>query len=327
MFGSDILDAGIGLFLVYFLFSALCSAINEWILGHLFHWRAEMLERAIRGLLGDPGITQDFFAHPLVQSLAAEGRDGTHPVAKPSYISSTMFTDTLINLLASRAGAAKTAPDPAALAQVAQDVSQLRGAVAILAEAKLKTALQSLLAGAKDIEEARAKLEQWFNEAMDRATGWYKRHVRIVTAFLALGVAVGFNVDTFTIARSLMENSKLRAALVAAAEQAVRQPLPVNPSANPEETLRALGTRIDSLDLPIGWASVPRPGAAVGLGRAGKRELIFLRPGENLPMKIAGWLVTAGALSMGAPFWFDLLGKFINLRAAGKKPPEAKEKQ
>jgi hypothetical protein len=35
---------------------------------------------------------------------------------------------------------------------------------------------------------------------------------------------------------------------------------------------------------------------------------------------IFGWLITALAISLGAPFWFDLLNKFINLRDAGKNP-------
>jgi len=37
---------------------------------------------------------------------------------------------------------------------------------------------------------------------------------------------------------------------------------------------------------------------------------------------IFGFIITALAISLGAPFWFDLLNKFINLRSAGKKPEE-----
>jgi hypothetical protein len=39
--------------------------------------------------------------------------------------------------------------------------------------------------------------------------------------------------------------------------------------------------------------------------------------------KILGWLLTAGALSLGAPFWFDVLSKFINIRGSGDKPDRA----
>jgi hypothetical protein len=41
---------------------------------------------------------------------------------------------------------------------------------------------------------------------------------------------------------------------------------------------------------------------------------------------VAGWLLTGLALSLGAPFWFDLLSKFINIRGAGEKPARADSK-
>lgn len=40
----------------------------------------------------------------------------------------------------------------------------------------------------------------------------------------------------------------------------------------------------------------------------------------------AGWLITALAISLGAPFWFDLLNKLVQLRSSGKKPDEASSK-
>jgi hypothetical protein len=40
------------------------------------------------------------------------------------------------------------------------------------------------------------------------------------------------------------------------------------------------------------------------------------------PTTIFGWVITALAASLGAPFWFDLLNKFINVRASGKPPEE-----
>ena len=36
-------------------------------------------------------------------------------------------------------------------------------------------------------------------------------------------------------------------------------------------------------------------------------------------MKLIGWLLTALAISLGAPFWFDLLNKFVKLRESGPK--------
>ena len=45
-------------------------------------------------------------------------------------------------------------------------------------------------------------------------------------------------------------------------------------------------------------------------------------PYEQWPQRLLGWLITALAVSLGAPFWFDMLGKFMTVRASFKpKPP------
>jgi hypothetical protein len=43
-------------------------------------------------------------------------------------------------------------------------------------------------------------------------------------------------------------------------------------------------------------------------------------------LRILGWLISIAAISLGAPFWFDTLNKFINIRSAGKSPDEAAKK-
>jgi hypothetical protein len=40
----------------------------------------------------------------------------------------------------------------------------------------------------------------------------------------------------------------------------------------------------------------------------------------NVVIYLLGIAITAGSLSFGAPFWFDLLVKFVNIRRAGSKP-------
>ena len=51
--------------------------------------------------------------------------------------------------------------------------------------------------------------------------------------------------------------------------------------------------------------------------------------GPELFSAIIGWLITALAVSLGAPFWFDLLNKFMVIRSTvkphEKSPEEASE--
>jgi hypothetical protein len=59
-----------------------------------------------------------------------------------------------------------------------------------------------------------------------------------------------------------------------------------------------------------------------------------LSEGDEIPLgwndwpaldNVAGWAVTIFALALGAPFWFDVLGKFAHLRAAGNREGTAKD--
>ena len=44
---------------------------------------------------------------------------------------------------------------------------------------------------------------------------------------------------------------------------------------------------------------------------------------RRIPLVLAGWVLTALALSMGAPFWFDALNKLNIVRSAGRRPERA----
>ena len=86
-------------------------------------------------------------------------------------------------------------------------------------------------------------------------------------------------------------------------------------------------TELQSLSLPIGWASgvegQPWPGLHFWEGA------FWVNWATQFRVHIFGWLLTALAISLGAPFWFDLLNKFIVVRATVKpqeKSPEEKSK-
>jgi len=83
---------------------------------------------------------------------------------------------------------------------------------------------------------------------------------------------------------------------------------------------------LNSLGLPVGWS-----------GADG--DILLTWPGWHWKMyggwwwqiywHGVGWLLTALAISLGAPFWFDLLNKFIVVRSTVKpkeKSPEEKSK-
>ena len=91
------------------------------------------------------------------------------------------------------------------------------------------------------------------------------------------------------MAEELWRNDALRTQIAAQAQAAARE--------GDVSTLEA--TTMKSLEsFPIGW----------GEGEGGWLDWL---------KRIFGWLITTAAVSLGAPFWFDLLGKVANLRGAG----------
>jgi hypothetical protein len=186
--------------------------------------------------------------------------------------------------------------------------------------------IKALVAAAgQDAEKARENIETWFNASMDRVSGWYKRRTQFFLLIIALTMSFYFNVDSIDVAESLAADKGLREATVAAAIQyagadAETKKTPAAASAKPD--LSAAGQAFDeqikmleSLNLPIGWDTVDDQGNPRPFGQfedlAGASFQVWLT-------KLLGLLVTAGAVSLGAPFWFDMLNKIIVVRSTVK---------
>lgn len=85
MFGSEILDIIIGLIFVYLLLSLVCSAINEYI-ASLLNKRGKVLFEGLESLLKDSGVAEQFYKHPLVESVLGEKKLADRYMAREEYI-------------------------------------------------------------------------------------------------------------------------------------------------------------------------------------------------------------------------------------------------
>jgi hypothetical protein len=90
-------------------------------------------------------------------------------------------------------------------------------------------------------------------------------------------------------------------------------PTPCVTGDTPECRIRLNLQEIEKLGLPIGWTTKTNPEGT----QPDSRQLWGLSPGRWI-LRVLGWLITALALSLGAPFWFDLLNKFMVVRATVK---------
>ncbi len=269
VFGSAIVEVAIGLVFIYFVLAAIVSHVNELLAG-LFSWRATLLEDGIRNLVADPNLADRVLTHPLVSRLTGK------PTRRPSYISSDLFAQSLFDALV---------PPPGTPSLAAIETS-----IANLPVGSAKDTLMSVLSHAQGgLDEKRKAVEDWYDAAMDRLSGVYKRQVQLVTLALGAFVVVLLGVDSVAIAATLWQEQGIRAALAGAAQQAS--------AAGLEDAVNTLS----EFALPIGW--LVYPGSLV-----------------EWVTKIAGLATTVFAVSLGAPFWFDLLNHFTNVRASGPKP-------
>ncbi len=64
------------------------------------------------------------------------------------------------------------------------------------------------------------KIEGWYDDSMDRVSGWYKRQVQFTLFFLGIVIAIAFNVDIIKIAGKLSTDKDARDKLVTMAIKA-----------------------------------------------------------------------------------------------------------
>jgi hypothetical protein len=412
--------------------------------------RSRLLDRvsAFWHMFGKPNLLKDktiaswFYAHPLIKYL---GEDNFY--SKPAYITPQNFSKVIIDLLqgidtgTGNTQNINTSVTNGSIYKLPIDLEadkNNRAVMAILRQqnnnAKINpldtvtinkdTALflRSLWAeSGADVEKFKGKLEQWFNDTMDRASGWYKRYTQYILLIIGFAIAVTFNADAIAIYKIISKDKNAREQLVQLATNkkdaygriiteikdtvksnsdsmlVTRDSIlnkayqVVSDDANAAGQILGLGKpwkdtcqmwedsvdngfqrRFDSVRMVIKLIDAERPdkqrsrdslqkmmegkNAAIAtltkkirdsLDKVNADTLLtiavfkkmdaFRNRCEYINSQCAqtwfkysprqaggaetflGWLITALAVSLGAPFWFDLLNKVMKLRTAGTK--------
>jgi hypothetical protein len=172
--------------------------------------------------------------------------------------------------------------------------------------------LLRMLADAGDRDAFRTKLEHWYDDAMDRLSGWYKRRVQKFILGYGAVLAIACNVDTINIAQTLYRSPVEQSAAASAAATAAGKDI---------DAVDTSVTALKGLSFPLGWTwAHTAPVSGHSRISADPRHLPAT-VGQWL-LKIFGLALTTMALSFGAPFWFDVLGKIARLRNAGNVPAQ-----
>ncbi len=293
------LEVVIGIVFVLLLLSLLATTLMELLAAGL-SLRGKNLENALRNMLAsaDPEerVLQDFKDNALYKQLSQHFRSRRYA---PSYIPDESFQSILFEIILKG-----EAPE-----KMLEKIEELP-------DPDLRRVLRQFLQDAEyELDAFKERVRKWYNDVMDRASGWYKRHTQKILVAIGMGIAVIFNADTIAIYERLESDPESLQQILELAETYAgaekESPIPV---ATEEETVQQQMDKVRSLiNNEINHAASP---LGLGWDEANVEGLTAW----GWSAKVLGWIVTAFAITLGAPFWFDLLNRLVHLRNAGSKP-------
>jgi len=344
MLGMNVIEVVIGLLFIYLLLSLLASIIGEIITG-LLSLRGRFLRLTISKFIDDDknSLSKDFLKHPFFRKISPPSNlRWLKKVKLPSYLSREDFSKIFLESILGQ-----NTDDGFLVGEVS--FNKVKNKINKLQEGQTKQLLLSLVNEAEQADDKLAKfrenLEKGYDSLMDRASGWYKRRTQFFLFIIGLLIAFAFNADTFTITNRLSKDPELRKQMVEMAETfqanadtvGLQQyyEMSVAKKMHPdfvsqlkelgeEDSAKVLALYSNSLQLQELMREDLSPvQSMLGLGSITTLQI----PNDTrgfwpitawIALKLLGWILTALAISLGAPFWFDMLNKVMKMRSSGK---------
>ena len=274
---SRALSVVIGLAGAYIALSLVVLCLVE-LLSSALSRRAKFLRDAMVNLIG-PDLGSRVLSHPLVSSLGFTRPSG-RAIGLPSYVPSSYFARALFMEI-------QKEPDDDAVGAVKELVSAVVGDASV------------------SMEEAERRLAAWFDAAMDRLSGAFKRNTQRVSLVISIVLVLAANIDSIRLTRTLWKDAgaRERAEALSSSEMAACQADSQAPACR-----QLLGSLSGGDVLPLGW----------------DLETIQSLDLQDVGLLILGLALTVLAVSRGAPFWFDVLRRFsTGLVSSGPRPSPA----
>lgn len=300
-----ILTVVLGVVFILLVLSLLASTIMELIAAFL-GLRGKNLKKALGNMLiglKEDGSTEDgtffkkFQENALFKQLSFKySSKTTNP---PSYLDSKSFQSILFDIVLGDGKISET--------DIIEQINDIENA-------DLRNVLNQLARDADGkVDEFKKKVQDWYNTVMDRASGWYTRMAKKILIYVGLSIAIILNADTLAIYERLENDPETLQQIVAMAEDIATKGDSVSivkQNLSYEEAMAQMNYVIENningikSPLGLGWKNVDF------------EKLTFY----DWLTKAVGWIITALAISMGAPFWFDILKKIVSIRNSGVKP-------
>jgi hypothetical protein len=307
------IDVAVGLSVLYMGAALFVTIVNEYI-AQAFKLRGKELTRNLATLLDAAGLEQLVKENRAFQPLL----DATKQVR--SYVDPNVMAQVLVGCLRESAHGSST--------------PSLVHLVNRLPESTVKSVLWTLAQSAKnDVDTFVKGVSVWVDRSLTVLGEGYKQRMQKITFGLGFAIAVIFNINTLSVATRLYSDKELREQLSIAAEQYIQKVSPevldrcgkLDPKARDKSTecepIQRMATAVVQrggtfAKLSIGWESWSEFWTEVLPNR--------VDPGK-WAARWCGWFLTALAISLGAPFWFDTLNRVVNVRHSIRRPTVQQE--
>jgi|GEM_PF-6480994 len=324
MLNSPILDIAIGLSFLYFLMGLITSSLNEMIMIK-FESRPKKLKHAILNFLENDwnGIGEQIISSPYVKALKKK------PNGFPSKIPANAFAQSIIDVI-------KEGDD------LPDDINDIRKK--IKSSTIISGEAQTWVLGILDrsygkVENFYLGLESAYDESMDRVKEWYTHQAKRWVFVIGLLLSIILNIDSIHVIKTLWSDEAKAKELAMLTEQSLNNieqdstnsgfilrdekgqvlyryttsdslstPTELKKNYQQEKTnIQHTTATIKGLPIPMGWDADNLLEEITSPNMMGQIS------------RILGWLMTAIAIYLGAPFWFDLLKNIVNVKQTIKK--------
>ena len=251
-------------------------------------------------------LRQELFSNPQQAIVSAGMRPNLNEVAQMINTSSSVYQE-LTGFLERK--------DSALYQQISGAISALPPSLSENIITLVKGAQTRIDSAEEGVTALRNRLESAFDKSMDRASGVYKRNAKGVAILIGIALAVSTNTDTFHMVSRLSKDSALRQTVTQNAGEIVVKNNP-NSTVDLERLKESTEEVLDKISLPVGWTDNNIKQQFLSDNQQKSSSLPIIGGIKSL----LGWIVSGIAISMGAPFWFDLVSKVTNVRNTGKLP-------
>jgi hypothetical protein len=315
-------DVAIGITIVYLGTSLFVTIINEYVT-QLSNLRGRQLCTALQQLIDDTGLKEKLQASPALKPFF-----DSQPRKAASYVDPIVLSQLLVGALVSNSTPAVGSTGTGVIEQVSNTIDKMPTST-------LKTQLHAIVGStANNTESLVRAVGEWADRSLTMLGERYKKWLQWISFGVGLIVAIIFNLDTVSLTMHLYKDKEARDAAVGLAvqltERTHKETFDKCMALSPQERkadatcaplvglVDAVLSRNDTLGkLPIGW--LPASVSAVAAPKEISSEAWLWST------RMVGWLLTAMAVSLGAPFWFDLLSRLVNVRYGMRKPEIMKD--